>query len=169
VSLAGAPDLLLRPLAEDDVPAVLELNAASVAVLSEMDGDRLTEIAGHATAAFVVEDDGGEVVAFCLALPEGTAYDGDHHRWFAERYDRYLYLDRIVVGAAARRRGVGTLLYDACEAVARRHGRMCCEVDVDPPNDPSLAFHAARGYVEVGERTGPTGKRVRMLVKELAA
>jgi predicted GNAT superfamily acetyltransferase len=160
-------DLLLRPLTAADHPAVLALNAESVAVLSPLDEARLTEIAARCTAAFVVEDAAGAVVAFCLALPEGTDYDGDHHRWFAERYDRFLYLDRIVVAAGARRRGVGSLLYDACEAIAAAHGRMLCEVDVEPPNPTSLAFHAARGYVEVGRRTGPTGKAVALLAKEL--
>ena len=39
-----------------------------------------------------------------------------------------------------------------------------------PPNEPSLAFHRARGYVDVAELavdTGPQEKRVLLMAKAL--
>ncbi|WP_320669678.1 GNAT family N-acetyltransferase [Patulibacter defluvii] len=162
--------LRVRPMTAADHPTVLALNADSVAVLSPLDGDRLAWIAGLASAPLVVVDgpaDDAPVVAFALALPDGSAYDSDHYRWFAQRYDRFLYLDRIAVAADARRRGVGTLLYDEAERIARPRGRMLCEVDSDPPNPVSLAFHRDRGYVELERRVGASGKGVAMLAKEL--
>ena len=41
-------------------------------------------------------------------------------------------------------------MYDALEGAARPRGRMLLEVSSEPPNRASLAFHAARGYREVG-------------------
>jgi predicted GNAT superfamily acetyltransferase len=34
----------------------------------------------------------------------------------------------------------------------RTVGVMCLEVNLEPPNEPSLAFHRRRGYVEVGQQ-----------------
>ncbi|EHN12200.1 acetyltransferase GNAT family [Patulibacter medicamentivorans] len=166
---APDPRLRVRPMTVADHPAVLALNEDSVAVLSPLDGPRLAWIAGLASAPLVVVDPAGAIAGFAIALPEGTAYDSDHYRWFAERYERFLYLDRIAVAAGARRRGVGSLLYDAAERIALPHGRMLCEVDSDPVNPPSLAFHRDRGYVELERRTGASGKGVAMFAKELGA
>ncbi|MDO9408913.1 GNAT family N-acetyltransferase [Patulibacter sp.] len=150
---------------------VLELNARDVDKLAPMDEDRLRWIAARATAPLVVEDDDG-VLGFCLAVPHGTDFDGRYYAWFGERYASYLYLDRIVVADRARRRGVGTMLYAACEDRARPLGRMLCEVNVVPLNAPSMAFHGSRGYaevgrIEVGPESDPGSKVVAALAKEL--
>lgn len=100
----------LRSLTPNDFPAVLALNADSVKVLSPLDAERLAWLHGMSAVRDVVEID-GEVSAFVLALREGTAYDSPNYRWFAERYPRFLYVDRIVVGAALRGRQVGAQLY----------------------------------------------------------
>jgi predicted GNAT superfamily acetyltransferase len=44
---------------------------------------------------------------------------------------------------------------------------MVCEVNLEPRNDVSLAFHAARGYVEVGQLAHGQEKLVALLSKEL--
>ena len=51
-------------------------------------------------------------------------------------------------------RGVASALYDAVEERARATGRteVTCEVNVAPRNEVSLRFHAARGFVEVGQQ-----------------
>ena len=41
------------------------------------------------------------------------------------------------------------------------------EVNLDPPNEPSLAFHARRGFVEVGQRDSG-GHLVSLMAKPLA-
>ncbi|MEV4421885.1 GNAT family N-acetyltransferase [Patulibacter sp. NPDC049589] len=147
---------------------ILELNAQDVSVLSPMDEDRLLWIVDRCDAPYVIEDDHG-VLGFCLALQSGTDYDGSHYAWFAERYPSFLYLDRIAVAERARRKGIGSRLYAACEERARSYGRMLCEVNVKPSNDGSLAFHASRGYVEVAQvPVDPEGtKVVAMFAKEL--
>lgn len=81
-------------------------------------------------------------------------------------YDSFLYLDRIAVAAGARRQRLGTMLYDAIEDSARELGRMVLDVNVEPPNEPSLAFHAARGYRPL-ERLEHAEKTVVLMSKEL--
>ncbi len=154
-----------RELARGDWPRLLELNLASVGELSELDEQRLRWILSLAHRALAVEDE-HELAAFALALAPGTGYDSENYRWFGARFESYLYLDRVVVAARLRRQGIATRLYDAMEAAAIPLGRMVCEVNVSPPNAASLAFHRARGYVEVG-RASRGEKVVALLSREL--
>ncbi len=111
---------------------------------------RLEELRGWADRFDVVDVDGA-FAGFVVTFGPGTAYDSENYRWFTARHaDGFYYLDRIVLHEDFRRRGLGGFVYDEVEAVARRHGRMALEVNLVPRNDASLAFHRARGYVEVG-------------------
>jgi len=158
----------LREITRADWPTLLELNAASVRELSELDEQRLESLLSWAQRGLVVEHERA-IVAFALAIAPGTPYDSDNYRWFAKRFERFLYLDRIAVSDAMRRRGIGGRLYDAMEETAAGFEGMVCEVNLRPPNEASLAFHTSRGYVEVGRLEHPRGKVVALLRKELAA
>jgi len=156
----------VRELARADWPAVLALNEASVRELSPLDEARLQYILELAHAALVVDRE-GEIAAFAIAIAPGTPYDSANYRWFAERYERFLYLDRIAVDAAHRRHGLGALLYDAMEEAARPFGQMVCDVNVKPRNDASLGFHAARGYEDIGWLDHGEVKTVALMRKQL--
>jgi uncharacterized protein len=158
--------MTLREVTRADWPALLELNLASVRELSELDEERLRQIISFAHRSLVVES-AREVVAFALVIAPGTAYDSRNYRWFGDRFERFLYLDRIVVADGQRRRGIATRLYDAMEESAAPFERMVCDVNVRPPNDASLAFHGARGYVEVGRLAHGSEKVVALMSKEL--
>lgn len=77
----------------------------------------------------------------------------------------------MIVSPAARGRGLAAALYlDAAEA-ARRLGlaALVAEVNLDPPNPASLAFHVKAGFRTVGEaRLDDRGKTVRYLRRDLA-
>jgi uncharacterized protein len=155
----------VRALERGDWPAVISLNEESVSELSALDAEGLRHLISCAHCALVAED-AGEVVAFALAIPPGRDYESPNYRWFGERFERFLYLDRIAVDSALRRRRIGAQLYDEMESAARAFGRMVCEVNLEPRNDASLAFHEQRGYREVGRLELPQ-KLVALLVKEL--
>lgn len=156
----------LRDARPADFPRVLALNEESVRFLSAMDRARLDRL--HAEAAYhrVLELD-GEVQGFLLAFREGAAYDSPNYRWFAERYPRFLYIDRIVIGNAAQGRGAGKAFYDNLFAFAREGGAdlVTCEIDSDPPNPVSRRFHEQLGFREVGsQRYGVHQKQVSLQV-----
>ena len=157
------PDL--RPLRETDVADVLALNHANVSALSPLDESRLSVLRGLADRFDVLDVDGA-FAGFVLAFAAGTAYDSVNFEWFTTRHDRFYYLDRIVLAENFRRRGLGGFVYDELEKVAAPYGRLCLEVNLLPPNEGSLAFHAARGYVEVG-RTGDDEHLVSMMERQL--
>lgn len=156
----------LRPIGPADVDDVLALNQRNVDLLAPMDEARLAELAGWAERADVI-DLAGVFAGFVLTFAPGTPYDSANYRWFSHHFgDAFTYLDRIVLHEDVRRRGLGTAVYDLLEEQAAASTRMALEVNVEPPNPASLAFHAARGYVEVGRRVDG-GKAVSLLAKDL--
>ena len=102
-------------------------------------------------AAFVVRRI-GRADAFLLAFDQDADYDSPNFMWFRDRYKRFVYVDRIVVAPSARGRGYARQLYtDLFEQASRTgHTRVVCEVNADPPNPASDAFHAALGFTAVG-------------------
>jgi predicted GNAT superfamily acetyltransferase len=162
--------MYFRPFEARDAAALLALNAASVAVLSPLDETRLRLLAAMACLHEVAED-AGAVVGFLLAFADGAPYDSINYRWFAARLKRFVYIDRVVVDAAQRGAGVGREFYRRAEAYATAAGCawLVCEVDVEPPNHGSLAFHRRLGFVEVGRQTVGDGKVVSMQVRGVEA
>lgn len=144
---------MLRDATPGDFDGILALNAESVSFLSPLTRDRLQALHGRAALHRVVEDQGG-VVAFLLAFGEGVAYDSPNYQWFAARYDRFLYVDRVVVAREAQGKGQGSLLYrDLFERAARENvSVVTCEYDVEPPNPASARFHERFGFREVGRQ-----------------
>lgn len=160
----------LRDAVPADFPSILGLNHAFVKVLSPLDDARLAHLHAQAAQHRVVER-AGEIVAFLLTLREGADYDSPNYRWFEARYHRFLYVDRIVVGAAAQGLGMGRRLYrDACEhALGAALPVLVCEFDIAPPNPASARFHAALGFREVGTQALGVGKRVSLQALDLTS
>src|SRR3954469_18071198 len=131
--------------------AVLALNNAHARELSWLEPERLEHLIEH---AFLVRRI-GELDAFLIALDQDADYDSPNFQWFRARYPRFVYVDRIVVASSARGRGHARRLYDDLfeQAVAAGHDRVVCEVNSQPPNPASDAFHAALGFVEIGTAT----------------
>ena len=163
-------DLLIRDASEADYDAIVALNAAEVRHTSPMEADRLRQLTALSAYHRVATLD-GRVVAFLLAMRAGADYRNDNFGWFATRYPDFLYVDRIVVDAAAQGHGLGSRLYADLFAFARTQGipRVTCEFNVVPPNEPSRLFHARHGFVEAGRQwLDKDRKQVSMQVAELS-
>ena len=143
----------IRPAQTRDHARILALNLESEEMLSPMDAARLRELDAMASYHRVACE-GEEVVAFLLAFREGTSYDSPNYRWFAQRYPRFLYVDRVVVAATHQGRKLGPRLYGDLFDVARADGvdTVACEFYTVPPNEASRRFHAAFGFAEVGSQ-----------------
>ncbi|MBV8502159.1 MAG: GNAT family N-acetyltransferase [Paucibacter sp.] len=143
----------IRLATSDDLPAVLALNEESVHFLSPLSGARLARLHEQAALHQVLEDQ-GQVLAFLLAFREGAAYDSVNYQWFAGRYARFLYIDRVVVSRRLQTQGAGSALYRHAFAwaAAKEVPWVTCEFDVEPPNPVSERFHAKFGFAEVGRQ-----------------
>ena len=166
----GHREPVIRDAVPGDFPRILALNEAAVRFLSPLDREQLARLRGHAAYHRVLAD-GDSVAAFLLAFREGAPYASPNYQWFATRYPRFLYIDRVVVAADWQGRGLGQRLYTDLFAYARDTdaGLVTCEFDIEPPNEPSRRFHAAFGFREVGTQfVGAGGKRVSLQALPIA-
>src|ERR1035437_5192014 len=96
----------VRDAVASDHAAVLALNNAATPHVNELSTHEFSWIVSHADYFRVAEDDAG-LAAFVIALGAGVAYWSLNYRWFMERGDDFLYLDRIVVAQSAGPHRVG--------------------------------------------------------------
>jgi uncharacterized protein len=162
--------MVVRSLDPADHSAVLALNNDAVPAVGALDATQLEHLVEQSSLALAVGgDDGrddGPLAGFCLVLPPGADYGSVNYRWFAERYDDFAYLDRVVIAPASRGHGLGRELYRHVEQ-ATDAAWFCLEVNLRPRNDASLAFHQALGFEQVGEQETDYGALVSMQAKRL--
>jgi predicted GNAT superfamily acetyltransferase len=132
-----------------DPGKVLTLNNAHAQETSLLDAGSLSALLD---VAFYARGLDGGATAFLIALSQDATYDNPNFAWFKNVYESFVYIDRIIVAATARGQGIARLLYRDLFSAARVSGRqwVVCEVNVEPPNPESQAFHAAMGFQEVG-------------------
>lgn len=141
-------DDTIAAIAREMEAAVLALNNAHAVELSWLEPARLATLIDRAFHARQI----GAGAAFLLAFDQDAGYDSPNFLWFRARYPRFVYVDRVVVDKAARGRGFARRLYAdlIAHAAAAGHEVVVCEVNADPPNPASEAFHAALGFGRVG-------------------
>jgi len=160
---------IIRDAAPDDFETLCALNLAEIQYTSAMDLPRLEEL--HALSCYhkvVVLNE--RVSAFLLAMASGAPYVNANFDWFAGKYARFIYVDRVVVSAAARGLRLGSLLYEDIFRYARANAipLVTCEYNIVPPNEPSRRFHDKFGFKERGTQWVAEGtKRVSLQAAEV--
>ena len=156
----------VRDIETADLPRVLEINNANTPGVSELTLTELEIDLENSLHALAIENEQGEVCAFCITFDPGAPHAGDNHRWFAERYKSFVYLDRIAIDSNHQNRGLGALLYQAVEQhmlYSSEYSLLCCEVNLEPPNPGSLRFHKRTGFTEAGRLRIMETKMVQLL------
>ena len=159
--MADAP--VLQAIDPDDVSmvdAVLALNEHWVPHVGSVTRDRLVSLLGQADLAVAAIGGGGSLAGFLILVAPGADYSSPNYRYFQERLDSggapgpFRYVDRVAVDPSAQGSGIGRALYEAAVARAAEVGavEVTCEVNLEPPNPDSQAFHARMGFVEVGRQ-----------------
>jgi predicted GNAT superfamily acetyltransferase len=150
-----------------DAAVILSLNNEHAKETSALDHASLTALLDMAFYARGVDRG---ATAFLIALDHNGSYENPNFAWFKASGKSFVYIDRIIVSSAARGLGIGRLLYDDLFAMAKQAGqsRVVCEVNMEPPNPVSEAFHVAMGFDGVGQATIHNGaKTVRYFEKTL--
>lgn len=159
--------LPIEQVSPQDKPAVLALNNEHAAELSWLEPEHLSFLLGEAFYARRI----GSLEAFIMTFDQDASYDSPNFLWFRQRYPRFVYVDRVVVAAAARGRGHARRLYEDLFEQASRASQaiVTCEVNAEPPNPASDAFHAALGFAEVGDAVIHGGRKaVRYYARRIA-
>jgi uncharacterized protein len=154
----------LEPLESHDCDGAWALNNAHAEQMNEQSRDDFRAIVARAYLALGNED------CFMIAFDDRTDYHSPNFLWFKARHPRFAYVDRIAVAAHARGSGAGRLLYEELFRKARADGHtlVACEVNSQPPNPGSDAFHARMGFEVVGEAAVyGDDRRVRYMLRRL--
>ena len=158
---------VIRTMKGEDLAWVHALNTVHQEMLSPLTPTALVALVKSATFARVVEPD----QAFLLAFDQSAAYQGVNFQWFRSRYERFVYVDRIAVDGKAQGKGLARHLYDDLFRTARAAGfpMITAEINSDPPNPGSDAFHEKLGFETAGKaRLDDRDKTVRYVIRELA-
>lgn len=160
--------IAIRDVGEHDLDSVLALNNSAGQGILPLDAERVRFFMRHADYFRVAEVD-GQMAGFLIALRPGTPYGSSNYRWFCERYEEFLYIDRIVVAGSRRGAGLGKVFYaDVTSYAEVRVPILACEVFLEPRNDAALLFHGTYGFREVGQhQMEEAGREVSLLVKDL--
>ena len=162
----------IREYHPDDLADVHAINQGEVPRVGSESIDALAHIAAESILAPVaIDTESGAVLGFAMVLGADADYGSDNYAWFRERYADFVYLDRVAIPPTHQRRGIGRALYDYVGEHARTVRPAATdwtlEVNLRPRNDPSLAFHAALGFVEVGQRETEYDALVSLMAKPL--
>lgn len=155
-------DRLTAPLAPALIDRLHALNEAHATELSSMTRAAFEDLICHAFFAAAVDDGDG----LLIVCDQTTPYGSPNFLWFKAHYTTFAYVDRVAVSASRRGEGLARQLYEAVFAAARKagHSQVVCEVNFDPPNPASDAFHDKLGFEEVGRaHLADRGKGVRYL------
>ena len=159
---------IVRNIVSTDVTRVLEINNANTPAVSELTMVEIESDLRNSLHALAIENEQGEVCAFCITFAPDAQDAGNNHQWFAERYKSFVYLDRIAIDSNHQNRGLGALLYQSVEQHmldSAEYSLLCCEVNLEPPNLGSIRFHKRIGFTEVGQHSPQQGYVVSLLQK----
>jgi predicted GNAT superfamily acetyltransferase len=153
---------LKAPLDPGLIDRLHALNEAHATELSSMTRPDFEALIANAFFAATVDDGDG----LLIVCDQSTAYDSPNFLWFKTRYPAFAYVDRVAVSPTRRGEGLARQLYAAAFEAARKagHSQVVCEVNFDPPNPASDAFHHKLAFEEVGRaHLADRGKGVRYL------
>lgn len=162
------PDLILRDVRANDLAAVMGLNNTAGPSILPMDAQQLQRLYQHADYFRVAEVD-GHLAGFLIALQHTAPHTSSNFQWFRSHCERFVYIDRVVVGDLHRGHGLGRTFYADVQSYAEvRSPHLACEVFLEPRDDVSVLFHGLFGFHEAGQQVMPeSGRRVSLLLKEL--
>ena len=140
----------IRRLESKDVTAAWQINEQGLPGTGQISPEEMADLFSLSELPIGVFD-GDEMLGFVLCLCPRTRYASLNYAWFNQRYQDFLYVDRIAVATEHRDRGIGSLLYGR----VIEHGEslqfpVTAEVNLTPPNPGSIRFHVRHNFTEIG-------------------
>jgi uncharacterized protein len=160
---------------------LLALNNDHAIELSSLSLAELDQIIHASFFSATINDSDALIITF----DQSSRYEHVNFLWFRSFLEKarqenagneknstanFIYVDRVVTAPAARGQGYARALYTDLfqRAKSAGHTRVVCEVNLDPPNPVSDAFHASLHFTEVGRAAIYNGaKTVRYLLRNL--
>tara|TARA_B110000444_G_scaffold259679_1_gene304180 strand:+ start:3667 stop:4143 length:477 start_codon:yes stop_codon:yes gene_type:complete len=156
----------IRQLQSKDVDAAWHINEQGLPGTGQVSHQEMEDLFLLSELAIgVFEQD--VLRGFVLCLLPRTRYGSLNYAWFNQRFESFLYVDRIAVDDQHRDRGIGTILYQSVIDYANQKSYpVTAEVSLRPPNPGSIRFHIRHGFSEIGIFE-QNEKAVTMMLREL--
>ena len=139
-----------RELTQYDVDSIWLINEQGLpgtGKVTSLEISHLLELSTFSLGVF----SNNELLGFVICLSPGTDYGSLNYAWFNNKYDQFIYVDRIAVATDYRNRGIGSLLYQEVISYSNQHSiPIAAEVNLNPPNPGSMRFHERFQFEEVG-------------------
>jgi len=141
----------LRELSLHDVASMWSINEQGLPGTGQVSKQGMADLLAHSSLSLGVFRR-QELLGFVICLPPGTNYGSLNYAWFNQRFDAFMYVDRIAVAQQHRDQGIGSMLYEQVMANSDEKGvPVVAEVNSIPPNPGSMRFHERFRFKEVGE------------------
>ena len=134
-----------------DIYIINQDNVPEVGSLDSIDQQKkLLSVSSY--HSILLEDD--ELIGFAICFRESRPYWSENYKYFENKLDRFLYVDRIAIRSKYRRQGHAKRMYEDIFDFAGQDGLIVtAEVNTKPANQGSIRFHEYMGFKEVGARS----------------
>ena len=140
----------VRQLVSEDVEAAWQINEQGLPGTGQVSQEEMVDLLSLCELPIGVFEE-NSLLGFALCLLPRTRYASLNYAWFNQRYQEFLYVDRIAVGEDYRGQGIGTLLYQkVIEYAEQQSCSVAAEVNLKPPNPGSIRFHHLHNFTEIG-------------------
>ena len=158
-----------RDARQEELPLLLELNQSNLPHVGAISLSEMQHLHQQAIYFRIAEWE-RRLAGFLVAFDTRADYGSLNFLWFKKRYPDFVYIDRIIIAAEARRKGIALALYRDLENFAKQQDipLMTCEYNLRPPNDISKLFHENYGFSEAGTQETENGKKtVSLQIKQI--
>lgn len=139
-----------RPLLQQDALAVWEINEEGLPGTGKVTVEEISYLIEISNISIGIFDQ-DELVGFVICLSPNVDYGSLNYAWFNEKYDDFIYVDRIAVSTNHRGRGIGSMIYQELFKISKQKRiPIAAEVNSVPPNPGSMRFHRRFKFLEVG-------------------
>ncbi len=137
---------VIRNLNIDDLETMLEINDQGLPGTGKVSLEEMAALLNIAKLA-IGWFDGRNLRGFVICLSPNVDYGSPNYAWFNERFQEFVYVDRVAVASEYRGNGIGSELYASVFKFATtRNLPVAAEVSLNPPNPGSDKFHLRHGF-----------------------
>jgi predicted GNAT superfamily acetyltransferase len=139
-----------RPLLQQDALAVWGINEEGLPGTGKVTVEEISYLIEISNISIGIFDQ-DELVGFVICLSPNVDYGSLNYAWFNEKYDDFIYVDRIAVSINHRGLGIGSSIYQELFKISKQKRiPIAAEVNSVPPNPGSMRFHRRFKFLEVG-------------------
>ena len=149
----------IKNATKNDLDFVLSLNQQSLNAVSHSNFTQMNYFL-DISSYFKILHLNDSPIGFLIGIEPNKKYKSENYRWINEKYQSFIYVDRIIIDSNYTNMGLGTYFYNHLKnTFVGQFKYITCEVNLKPFNEQSLNFHKKYGFNVSGEQETEYGKK----------